>query len=106
MKKWTWLWLLLLLPAGTAWGVPPGMVLEFSDSPMGKVIFDGAVHQAAGFVCQDCHNKWLFPKMQKGTVHLTMDEIRAGQLCGACHNGRDAFAPEGNCSRCHVINKN
>lgn len=91
-----------LLLAGHAWAVPPGMLLEFSKSPMGTVIFDGSVHQAVGLVCQDCHNKWLFPKMKKGTVILEMDEIRAGQLCGACHNGTDAFGAEGNCSRCHV----
>jgi len=78
------------------------MVLEFSDSPMGKVIFDGSVHQAAGIVCQDCHNKWIFPKMKQGTVIMEMDEIRAGQLCGACHNGKDAFGAEGNCMRCHI----
>jgi len=94
--------LFLAAPAGA---VAPGLMLEFSNSPMGKVLFDGAVHQAAGFSCQDCHNDWLFPKMKQGNTTITMAEIDAGRLCGACHNGVQAFAPEGNCERCHIKNE-
>jgi c(7)-type cytochrome triheme protein len=89
---------------GQAAAVAPGMLLEFSNSPMGKVLFDGAVHQAAGFSCQDCHNDWLFPKMKQGTTTITMAEITSGRMCGGCHNGVEAFAPEGNCERCHIKN--
>lgn len=92
---------LILIPA-VAGAVPPDMILEFGNSPMGKVIFDGAIHQQAGFACQDCHNDWLFPQMKQGTVKMTMDDIRAGRWCGACHDGIRAFAPEGNCKRCHI----
>lgn len=94
--------LAFLLFTGVALAVPPGKVLEFNKSPMGKVIFDGKVHQEAGATCKDCHNKEMFPKMKQGTVEITMAEIYAGRLCGVCHNGKRAFGTEGNCSRCHI----
>ncbi|HEY7746282.1 MAG TPA: c(7)-type cytochrome triheme domain-containing protein [Desulfuromonadales bacterium] len=92
----------LLLFTGTALAVSPGTVLEFKGGPMGKVLFDGKVHKEAGAVCKECHNDQMFPKMKQGTVKITMEEIYAGRLCGVCHNGKRAFAPAGNCNRCHV----
>jgi len=92
----------LLICTGTALAVPAGKVLEFSGGPMGKVIFDGKVHKEAGAACNDCHKDGLFPKMKQGTVQITMEEIYAGRLCGVCHNGQRAFAPAGNCNRCHT----
>lgn len=91
-----------LLSAVQAAAVAPGLLLEFNDSPMGTVLFDGAVHQAAGFSCLDCHNDWLFPSMRKGATTITMAAITSGRMCGGCHNGIQAFAPEGNCERCHI----
>jgi c(7)-type cytochrome triheme protein len=44
----------------------------------------------------------MFPKMKQGTVKITMDEIYAGKLCGACHNGKRSFDAKSNCNRCHV----
>ena len=87
---------------GLALAVPPGKTLVFPDGAMGKVIFDGTVHKDAGIKCAECHNPDMFPKMKQGTVKITMAEIYAGKLCGACHNGKRAFAAVGNCSRCHV----
>jgi len=92
----------VLLLADTALAVPSGRILEFSDNPMGKVVFDGKIHKDAGLVCKDCHKEGMFPKMKQGTVKITMEEIYAGRLCGVCHNGKRAFGTEGNCSRCHV----
>ena len=40
--------------------------------------------------------------MKQGTIKITMEEIYAGRLCGVCHNGQRAFAPAGNCNRCHT----
>jgi len=92
----------LLVCAGTGLAVPAGKVIEFNNSPMGKVVFDGKIHKDAGAICKDCHNDGMFPKMKQGTVKITMEEIYAGHLCGVCHNGKRAFAPAGNCNRCHV----
>jgi c(7)-type cytochrome triheme protein len=92
---------LLFALTAVAFAVPAGKTLVFDKSPQGKVIFDGAKHAEAGFKCTDCHNKDIFPKMKKGSTEITMDAIRAGKLCGSCHNGNAAFQPEGNCTRCH-----
>ena len=31
-----------------------------------------------------------------------MDSLYKGRYCGACHNGKDAFASDKQCARCHV----
>lgn len=50
--------------------------------------------------CYACHPV-LF-EMEKGANEVTMDKIKQGQFCGACHNGRLAFSAEfQNCTRCH-----
>lgn len=88
--------------AVAAYAVPGDKVIEFNQSPMGKVRFDGAKHKAAGATCKECHTDGMFPKMKQGTVRITMEEIYAGKLCGACHNGKRAFDAKGNCARCHI----
>jgi c(7)-type cytochrome triheme protein len=40
--------------------------------------------------------------MQQGANPVTMDSIKQGQFCGACHNGKAAFGADfQNCARCH-----
>ena len=103
MQKLTLLFVtVLLLSNSIALAVPAGKTLEFSKSPMGVVTFDGTFHREAGQKCKSCHNKETFPKMKQGTVEITMNDIYAGKLCGACHNGERAFDAQGNCTRCHV----
>lgn len=92
----------LLVGSGLALAVPSGKILEFTQSSMGKVKFDGLVHKEAGIKCNECHNSGVFPKMKQGTVNITMEQIYAGQLCGLCHNGQRAFDAKGNCNRCHI----
>lgn len=86
----------------SAFAAPPGKVLEFSDSPMGTVVFSGKIHKDAGVACAECHNNEMFPKYKQGSIDITMEDIYAGRLCGVCHNGKRAFAPAGNCNRCHI----
>jgi c(7)-type cytochrome triheme protein len=88
--------------AATAAAVPGGKIIEFNDSPMGKVLFDGDKHKNAGVSCKECHTDGMFPKMKQGTVKITMADIYAGKLCGFCHNGKRAFGTAGNCNRCHI----
>jgi c(7)-type cytochrome triheme protein len=92
----------LLLSGSVALAVPAGKTIEFNNSPMGVVKFDGKVHKEAGAKCKDCHNNEMFPKQKQGTVSITMDQIYAGKLCGVCHNGKRAFDAKGNCARCHI----
>jgi c(7)-type cytochrome triheme protein len=40
--------------------------------------------------------------MQQGANAVSMDAIKKGEFCGACHNGNIAFgASFENCTRCH-----
>ncbi len=86
----------LLVAAALA--VPPGKNVTFKGGGMGKVVFSGTVHAKAG-KCATCHPK-LF-KQKIGGDKITMKAIYAGQFCGACHNGKKAFAAKANCAKCH-----
>lgn len=56
----------------------------------------------ASFECYSCHPA-LFPQALVGFTHA---EMRDGQFCGRCHDGRVAFAiPAATCGRCHVDGK-
>ena len=78
------------------------------DSP-GTITFDHAKHKDAGAdKCTMCHTK-LF-KFKKGTSGpLTMAKMKAGEQCGACHDGKTtvgakvvfAVDDKANCERCH-----
>jgi len=49
--------------------------------------------------CADCHTG-IFP--YKSVVgKSTMADMGKGKSCGACHNGKDAFASSGDCNKCH-----
>lgn len=103
MRKMTCLAVAMLFAAsGTVLAVSENKTIQFNDSPMGVVTFDGQIHKEAGNKCKDCHNDGMFPKMKQGTVKITMNEIYAGKLCGVCHNGQRAFDAKSNCARCHV----
>jgi c(7)-type cytochrome triheme protein len=93
--------ILVLAIAAVAAAVPADKTIEFIQSPMGKVIFDGKVHNQAVKSCQECHKTDVFPKMQKGAVTITMQDIYKGKYCGVCHNGTVTFNATENCTRCH-----
>jgi c(7)-type cytochrome triheme protein len=84
---------------GSAFAVPPGKTVEF-ESAMGNVTFSGQIHADKGFKCGDCHTK-IFP-MKK--TKLTMEAMREGKECGACHNGEKAFSVKdaASCGKCHI----
>ena len=77
------------------------------DDP-GTVTFSHEKHVTAGTKCTDCHTKVF--KMKKGTSgELTMAKMKAGEQCGACHNGKKEVGgkvvfiadDKANCERCH-----
>jgi c(7)-type cytochrome triheme protein len=90
--------LLSALAGGTALAVYPSQTITFAGGEAGPVAFSGCAH---GQPCSRCHNQQTFPRMQQGEVTITMAAIDEGRLCGSCHNGRQAFASQGNCQRCH-----
>ncbi len=51
--------------------------------------------------CYACHPS-LF-EMKAGANDVSMDAIREGRFCGACHNGKVAWGVTfESCNRCHV----
>ncbi|HAD04730.1 MAG: cytochrome C [Desulfuromonadales bacterium GWD2_61_12] len=90
------------LSIGIALAVSPGKSIEFKESPLGTVTFNGDTHNKAAASCKECHNDGSFPKMKQGTVKITMSDIVAGKYCGVCHNGVKAFEAKANCERCHI----
>lgn len=100
-----------LLAASPGWAqVKPPADMSFDkgkDSP-GTVTFSHEKHLAAGNKCTSCHVK-IF-KMKKGqTGPLGMEKMKAGEQCGACHNGKTVVegktpfpvADGESCVKCH-----
>jgi c(7)-type cytochrome triheme protein len=88
--------------AMSAFAVPAGKTVEFDGKGGGKVVFDGKAHADKGLKCADCHQSGLF-KMKKGADVITMKDMEAGKVCGACHNGSKAFSAKdpAACAKCH-----
>lgn len=72
------------------------------------VIFNHWLHRAK-YTCRLCHVDLGFA-MEAGGTGVREEDNKAGFYCGACHNGKEAFAPVGkdflghekkNCDRCH-----
>lgn len=80
---------------GNVIAVGTGKKIQYFQKTKGKVVFNGKTH--AKIKCMDCHPKpW---KMKKGDK-MTMADMKAGKKCGACHNGKKAFAIT-KCAKCH-----
>lgn len=95
---------LLIFPV-SAPGVSEEHSITWSGGGRGEVRFEGYEHGEKGYMCDTCHPV-LF-KMKKGGNPITMAAMDQGKYCGACHNGREAFAtndPE-KCHECHKSGK-
>ena len=83
--------------------LPADIVYEHTVGPDSAVVFRHGVHVSLeGNRCTSCHPK-LF-RILKPTGRTTHREMDAGRSCGACHDGRHAFAVRslGACKSCHV----
>ena len=79
-------------------GMKPGKIVFRSKTGTITGYFSHEFHLQA-YKCADCHTK-IFPyKALMGTA--TMADMAKGKSCGACHNGNEAFPPQGNCAKCH-----
>ena len=62
-------------------------------------VFPHWIHRMQ-YTCYACHDTPY--KMAAGADVVTMDQIQAGQSCGACHDGKTAFVSNlTTCNRCH-----
>ncbi len=93
--------LLLLSLTVVSYAVPPGKTATWPGGGQGPVTFDGKIHAKEGFKCNDCHPSLFM--MRGGTAKMTMQALREGEFCGACHNGEKAFstADMSKCQNCH-----
>jgi c(7)-type cytochrome triheme protein len=71
-----------------------------------KTSFEHRPHtDVAGLECKACHGE-IFA-MQRGvaqkTGKFTMASLADGMFCGACHDGKRAFASDTKCAACHKI---
>ena len=56
------------------------------------------------YTCRVCHLELDFA-FKRNTTEITEAANRAGSYCGACHNGKTAFAHTAeNCDKCHTGN--
>jgi c(7)-type cytochrome triheme protein len=82
----------------------PTAVPRSADSP-GQVTFNHSTHvDDTKPACTTCHPR-LFSILNDGApapraaiVHARMEK---GEQCGACHDGKKAFAIEDDCAGCH-----
>ena len=98
----------LLSPGAAQVKVPPDFAFPKGKDSGGVVTFSHEKHKERDEKCTVCHTKVF--KMKKGqTGVLTMEKMKAGEQCGACHNGKTevggkvAFTVDdkANCERCH-----
>jgi c(7)-type cytochrome triheme protein len=63
----------------------------------GTIVFSHDLHNDM-FGCDECHPEIFTAR--KGANKATMDDMKFGKSCGACHNGTDAFNVS-DCTPCH-----
>ncbi len=51
------------------------------------------------FKCDECHSSIFIGGSR--SIRYTMLQMEQGKSCGACHDGKTAFAVTGNCDKCH-----
>ncbi len=97
--------LLLIALAGAAMAAPGDLILPRKGTPTGgeqfpPAAFPHTLHRVL-YKCYACHDS-LF-KMKRGADEISMDAIGNGKFCGACHNGKTAFAASSfeKCALCH-----
>ena len=100
-----------LMAAGKYWNFPPlpppykyGSILinRISEQNGVKPVFFSHWSHRARYTCRVCHFELDF-EFEANQTEITEEDNRHGIFCGACHNGKEAFAhtPE-NCGKCHT----
>lgn len=90
---------LVLLAAGPAAAVVGGGDVAFPVTDPGKSVFSHEAHVVKAKVgCKECHPKHYLDVARSKRV--TMKQMEKGKSCGACHQGKRAFALTA-CEKCH-----
>jgi c(7)-type cytochrome triheme protein len=77
-------------------------VAKSAESP-GQVIFNHETHvDSSKPACTNCHPKeFRILKADAGTRTIRHSDMEKGRQCGACHDGKKAFALTDDCTACH-----
>lgn len=90
----------VLLISGAGLAVIGGGDVVFKAGKAADVVFSHRKHvEDLGLKCTECHDGLYLSKGKNKKV--TMAQMRQGESCGACHNGKMAFDVKGKCSQCH-----
>ncbi len=73
--------------------------ITYKVASTGNVKFSHTFHIDA-YRCEECHTKIYRPARDNKKV--SMAEMEKGKSCGACHDGKTAFAVA-NCVKCHPV---
>jgi c(7)-type cytochrome triheme protein len=86
--------------------LPEAFEFPVGDGSPGQVSFNHETHvpriEASARACATCHET-SFSLRRRGQAlagPVTMERMKKGELCGACHNGAKAFAVD-DCTSCH-----
>jgi len=82
---------------------PPATITFEDTGDLKPVIFDHKGHLKEGLECKNCHSSVFKMKVgssDKGNA-MTMKSMKAGQFCGACHDGKKTFSVNTSCKKCH-----
>lgn len=95
---------LIVAGAGAGYAALGDLVFERKGEVEGSAAFPPSVFphwvHRVRYRCYVCHPAPF--AMELGANAVTMDAIKKGEFCGACHNGQIAFNVEfQNCARCH-----
>lgn len=73
--------------------------------PIRSVLFTHQSHIVENkLTCDECHSGLFEMEALKvqGKKDFNMESLYKGKYCGACHNGKKAFASDSQCARCHI----
>ncbi len=72
--------------------------------PIESVIFRHQDHSQKNISCNTCHSGLFAMEALQAQKNkdFTMESLYKGKYCGACHNGKNAFASDTQCARCHL----
>lgn len=83
--------------------VAPDMI--YFQKPVRTVVFDHKDHVDKGMKCAECHLQLFDTRMgaaEEQPEKFVMQALYDGKYCGACHDGKAAFASDTRCTTCHI----
>ncbi len=72
--------------------------IVYVNNDVGNITFSHEIHTSM-YSCDECHPHLFEPN--RGANQASMEEMEAGRVCGACHDGDTAFSVAENCEVCH-----